>query len=129
MLEKMIPYHHVVWSYLASIRLRYVVMAPNRKITPTMTSRQYDKSVIFVSGDDRCQDGDAIDLNKLGRQTFFLQFSYLSLKCERHNTSQNTTREKWCTLRKSRISCRSSLGSLEQLLSFVRMALRHDCNV
>ena len=35
---------------------------------------------------------------------------------------------KWCHPRKSSISSRSCLGSLEQLL-FFRMALRHDCYV
>ena len=67
---------------------------------------------------------------ELAKCLFFrFRSSYLSPKCERHNTSENTTRENWCTLRKSRISCRSSLGSLEQLLSFFRMSLRRDCNV
>ena len=31
-----------------------------------MTSRQYGKRAIFVSGDVRFQDGDAVDLGKLG---------------------------------------------------------------
>ena len=43
-------------------------------------------------------------------------------------TSQNTTREKRCSPRKSSISSRSCLGSLEQHL-FFRIALRHDCYV
>ena len=47
---------------LASIRLRRVILAPNRKVT----SRQYGKRGIFVCGDVRIQDGDAVDLVKLG---------------------------------------------------------------
>ena len=31
-----------------------------------MTSRQYGKRAVFVSGDVRFQDGDAVDLGKLG---------------------------------------------------------------
>ena len=47
---------------LASIRLRRVIMAPNRKVA----SWQYGKRGIFVCGDVRIQDGDADDLVKLG---------------------------------------------------------------
>ena len=47
---------------LASIRLRRVIMAPNRKVA----SWQYNKRGIFVCGDVRIQDGDADDLVKLG---------------------------------------------------------------
>ena len=47
---------------LASIRLRRAIMAPNRKVT----SWQYGKRGIFVCGDVRIQDGDAVDLVKLG---------------------------------------------------------------
>ena len=35
-----------------------------------MTSRQYGKRAVFVSGDDRFQDGDAVDLCKLGGGRF-----------------------------------------------------------
>ena len=49
---------------------------------------------------------------------FGVRSSYLSPKCARHNTCQNTTREKWCTPRKSSISSCSCLGSLKQLLFF-----------
>ena len=49
---------------------------------------------------------------------FRFRSSYLSPKCERHNTSQNTKRQKWCTARKSRISYRNCLGSLEKLFLF-----------
>ena len=47
---------------LANIRLRRAIMAPNRK----MASWQYGKRGIFVCGDVRIQDGDAVDLVKLG---------------------------------------------------------------
>ena len=49
---------------------------------------------------------------------FRFRSSYLSPKCERHNTSQNTKRQKWCTARKSRIPNRNCLGSLEKLFLF-----------
>ena len=49
---------------------------------------------------------------------FRFRSSYLSPNCERHNTSQNTTRQKWCTARKSRISYCNCLGSLEKLFLF-----------
>ena len=53
---------------LASIRLRAVVMAPTgiRATTTQVTSRQYGRRAIYVSGDVRFQDGDAFDLGKLG---------------------------------------------------------------
>ena len=50
-----------------------------------MTSRQYGKRAIFVSGDVRFQDGDAVDLCKLGGERFlpsslfFLSMSALGL--------------------------------------------------
>ena len=37
------------------------------RVISTVTSRQYVKRAIFVSGDVRFQDGDAVDLGKLGR--------------------------------------------------------------
>ena len=49
---------------------------------------------------------------------FRFRSSYFSPNCERHNTSQNTTRQNWCTARKSRISYRNCLGSLEKLFLF-----------
>ena len=51
----------------SSIRLRGKVMARNRK--PTVTSRQYGKRAVFVSDDVRFQDGDAVDIVKLGGGT------------------------------------------------------------
>ena len=52
--------------------------------------------------------------------------SYLRPTCERHNASENATREQWCTPHKSSISFPICLGSLQQLL-FSLMTLRHDC--
>ena len=54
-------------TYLASIRLRGTVMAANQKTrhNNTVTSRQYGRRAIFVSGDVRFQDGDAVNLSKL----------------------------------------------------------------
>ena len=53
---------------LASIRLRATVMAANRKKRHNnhVTQRLYGRRAIFVAGDVRFQDGDAIDLGKLG---------------------------------------------------------------
>ena len=59
---------------LASVRLHDVVMAKDD--TPTMTSRQYGRRAIFVSGDVRFQDGDIGDLSKLGDR--FVPFFLLS---------------------------------------------------
>ena len=36
-----------------------------------MTSRQYGKRAVFVSGDVRFQNGDAVDLGELGGGAFF----------------------------------------------------------
>ena len=44
-----------------------------------MTSRQYDKRAIFVSGDVRFQDGDAVDLGKLGGPLYAVFFFFLSM--------------------------------------------------
>ena len=44
-----------------------------------MTSRQYGKRLVFVSGDVTFQDGDAVDLSKLGgplSSVFRLLISY-----------------------------------------------------
>ena len=43
-----------------------------------MTSRQYCKRAVFVSSDVRFQNGDAVDLGKLGGDRF-LQYSRLEL--------------------------------------------------
>ena len=43
-----------------------------------MTSRQYGKRAIFVSGDVRFQDGDAVDLGKLGGGGAFFCLLFLS---------------------------------------------------
>ena len=53
---------------LASIRLRGTVMDSIRKTrhNNTVTSRYYGKRAIFVYGDVRFQDGDAVNLSKLG---------------------------------------------------------------
>ena len=61
---------------LASIRLRGVVMAANRKTrhNNTVTSRQYGRRAIYVPGDVGFQDGDASDLRKLGGTSFFHLF-------------------------------------------------------
>ena len=40
-----------------------------------MTSRQYGKRAIFVSGDVRFEDGDVVDLGKLGGGGRFLPSS------------------------------------------------------
>ena len=54
--------------FLPSIRLRAKVMAANRKTrhNNSVTQRQYGRRAVFVSGDVRFQDGDAIDVGKLG---------------------------------------------------------------
>ena len=54
--------------------------------------------------------------------------SYLRPTCERHNPSENATREQWWTSRKTSISFPVCLGSLQQLLVSL-MALRNDCYV
>ena len=41
-----------------------------------MTSRQYGKRAVFVSGDVIFQDGDAVALGKLGGGRFFLSSLY-----------------------------------------------------
>ena len=66
---------------LASIRLRGTVMAAIRKTrhNNTVTSRYYGKRAIFVSGDVRFQDGDAVNLSKVGEGAFFY-FLLLSFK-------------------------------------------------
>ena len=46
-----------------------------------MTSRQYGKRAIFVSGDVRFQDGDAVDLGKLGGGGRFLLSSFSIFQC------------------------------------------------
>ena len=43
---------------------------------PTVTSRQYGRRAVFVSGDVRFQDGDVVDLANWG--TVFYRFSVLS---------------------------------------------------
>ena len=50
---------------------------------PTVTSRQYGKRAIFVSGDVRFQDGDAVDLGKLRGTAFsrlLLSFNVCTLR-------------------------------------------------
>ena len=51
---------------LASIRLRGVVMAPTGRRHTYVTSRQYGRRAIYVSGDVRFQDGDIVDLKEIG---------------------------------------------------------------
>ena len=53
---------------LASIRLRATVMEANRKTRHNnhVTQRQYGRRAIFFAADVRFQDGDAIELDKLG---------------------------------------------------------------
>ena len=65
---------------LASIRLRGVVMAANRKTrhNNTVTSRQYGRHAICVPGDVGFQDGGASDLSKLGGGTSFFHLFRLS---------------------------------------------------
>jgi hypothetical protein len=51
-------------------------MAANRKTrhNNSVTQRQHGRRAVFVSGDVRFQDGDAIDVGKLGGR--FLPFFY-----------------------------------------------------
>ena len=67
---------------LASIRLRCTVMAAIWKTrhNNSMTSRLYGRRAIFVSGDIRFQDGDAVNLSKLGGVRYLL-FSTTSFQC------------------------------------------------
>ena len=62
---------------LASIRIRGRVMAANRKTrhNNTVTQRQYGRRAVFVPGDVIFQDGDPIDVGKLGRGGAFVPFS------------------------------------------------------
>jgi len=71
---------------LVSIRLRGTVMAASRKTrhNNNVTQRQYGRRAVFVSGDVRFQDGDAIDVGKRGGaffpfSTFFQRFASASL--------------------------------------------------
>ena len=70
-------------AYLASIRLRATVMAANRKTrhNNTVTSLQYGRRAILVSGGVRFQDGGAADLGKRGGGggLFFIFFSFFSM--------------------------------------------------
>ena len=67
---------------LASIRLCGTVMDSIRKTrhNNTVTSLYYGKRAIFVSGDVRFQDGDAVNLSKLGGGRFLL-FSTSFFQC------------------------------------------------
>ena len=71
---------------LASIRLRGVVMAANRKTrhNNTVTSRQYGRRAIYVPGDVGFQDGDASDLSKLGGGGDLFLSSFSSFFLHRH---------------------------------------------
>jgi len=62
---------------LASIRIRDTVKAANRKTrhNNTVTQRQYGRRAVFVPGDVIFQDGDPIDVGKLGRGGAFVPFS------------------------------------------------------
>ena len=64
----------------ASIRLRGLVMAANRKMRHdnTVTSRQYGRRAIFVSDDVRFQDGDARFSKQTGGGGVFSQCLLLS---------------------------------------------------
>ena len=70
-----------ILASLASIRLRGTVMRANLKTRHdnTMTSRLFGRRVIYVPGDVRFQDGDAVDLSKLGTGAhsfiFFISFN------------------------------------------------------
>ena len=68
-------------AYLASIRLRATVMAANRKTrhNNTVTSLQYGRRAILVSGGVRFQDGGAVDLGKRGGGLSFIFFSFFSM--------------------------------------------------
>jgi hypothetical protein len=66
-----------------------------------VTSRQYGKCAIFVSGDVRFQDGDAIDLGKLGgllstSSLFILSMSELGLGYVVIIYTYRTTVLLWC---------------------------------
>ena len=54
---------------VASIRQSGTVIAANRKTrhNNTVSSRQYGRRAIYIPGNVRFQDGDAFDLDKLGR--------------------------------------------------------------
>ena len=64
----------------------------------TVTSRQYGRRAVYVSGDVRCQDGDAFDLGKLGGggrflSSFLLSFNVCtcaSLFCNKVHTHRTT---------------------------------------
>ena len=86
---------------LASIRLRRVIMAPNRKVT----SWQYSKRGIFVCGGVRIQDGDAVDLVKLGGGRalscgffFILSIAALALVYAVIMYTYRTTVLLWCSV-------------------------------
>ena len=69
-------------AYLASIRPRGTIMAANRKTrhNNSVTQKQYGRRAVFVLGDVRFQDGDAIDVGKLGgavSRLFLLSFNDL----------------------------------------------------
>ena len=68
---------------LVSIRLRGTVMAASRKTrhNNNVTQRQYGRRAVFVSGDVRFQDGDAIDVGKRGGLSSL--FYFLSTFCFR----------------------------------------------
>ena len=68
-------------AYLASIRLRATIIAANRKTrhNNTVTSLQYGRRAIFVSGGVRFQDGGAVDLGKRGGGLSFIFFSFFSM--------------------------------------------------
>ena len=69
-------------AYLASIRLRATVMAANRKTrhNNTVTSLQYGRRAILVSGGVTFQDGGAVDLGKRGGGGLsFIFFSFFSM--------------------------------------------------
>ena len=68
-----------------------------------MTSRQYGKRAIFVSGDVRFQDGDAVDLGKLGGGRFLLS-SFSIFQCMQYALlyvvimyTRSTTVLLWCS--------------------------------
>ena len=63
---------------LASIRLRGQIMAANLKTrhNNTVTQRQCGRCAVFVPGDVRFQDGDAIDVGKPGGWRVFFPFFY-----------------------------------------------------
>ena len=70
-------------AYLASIRLRATVMAANRKTrhNNTVTSLQYGRRAIFVSGGVRFQDGGAVDLGKRGAFCHLLLLLFYVCSC------------------------------------------------